>query len=113
MPDLNRYIGLLSVPEWTARMKRLSALAPDLDIFGAEYVLRDNAGWQLTEAGQAFLVAIEVRASATDLTSVEVVVTPVPARNLSAPRLRLVANNRQELLIDSVKGYRVNTAAVA
>jgi hypothetical protein len=58
--DLNRYITLLSCPEWTARMKRLSALAPDLDIFGSRYVLRDVAGWQLTEAGHAFLAALEM-----------------------------------------------------
>jgi hypothetical protein len=115
VPDLNRYIRLLSVPEWTARMKRLSALAPNLDIFGSQYVAQDNAGWQLTEAGRAFLAAIEMPTSATDqeLTPVEVVVTPVPARQVSAPRLRLVANNRQEPLVDSAKDYLVGTTAVA
>jgi hypothetical protein len=46
-------------------MKRLSALAPDLDIFGACYVSRDDAGWQLTEAGYAFLAAIKLPVPAT------------------------------------------------
>lgn len=92
---LNRTITLLSVPEWTARMKSLSALAPDLDIFGSRYVMRDDGGWQLTEAGQAFLAAIEKPASATvdqELAAIEVIITPVAARR-SSPRLRLVADN--------------------
>jgi len=93
--DLNRTITLLSVPEWTARMKSLSALAPDLDIFGSRYVVRDDGGWQLTEAGQDFLAAIEKPASATadqELAAIEVIMAPVAARR-SSPRLRLVADN--------------------
>jgi hypothetical protein len=96
VPDLNRYITLLSCPEWTARMKRLSALAPDLDIFGSSYVLRDDAGWQLTEAGYAFLAAVEMPVPATpeQITSPEIIVTvSTPARQLPTPSLRLVADN--------------------
>jgi hypothetical protein len=89
VPDLNRYITLLSCREWTARMKRLSALAPDLDIFGSHYVLHDDAGWQLTEAGRAFLAALEMPAPATPERTEppEVVVT-------LSPLLRLVADNQ-------------------
>ena len=36
-------------------MKRLAARPPDLDIFSQSFVLRDNAGWQITDAGRAFL----------------------------------------------------------
>jgi hypothetical protein len=64
-------------------MKRLSARAPDLDIFSSRYVLRDEAGWQLTEAGQAFLASIETSAPATshEIGALEVIVTvQVPAR---------------------------------
>jgi hypothetical protein len=88
VPDLNRYITLLSCREWTARMKRLSALAPDLDIFGSHYVLQDDAGWQLTEAGRAFLAAIEMPAPAIPerIEPPEVMVT-------LSPLLRLVADN--------------------
>jgi hypothetical protein len=95
--DLNRYITLLSCLEWTARMKRLSALAPDLDIFGSRYVLRDDAGWQLTEAGYAFLAAVEMPVLAThdQEITLEVFVAPAPACQSSAPRLRLVADNRR------------------
>jgi hypothetical protein len=98
LPDLNRYISVLSYPEWTARMRRLSVLTPDLDIFGSSYVLRDDAGWQLTEAGYAFLAAVEMPVpSRTDqITSLEIIVTvSTPARQLPTPPLRLVADNRR------------------
>jgi hypothetical protein len=97
VPDLNRYISLLSCPEWTARMKRLSARAPDLDIFGSRYVLRDDAGWQLTEDGYVFLASIESPARAAidqDSAAVEVILTAAPARSPSPPILRLVADNQ-------------------
>jgi hypothetical protein len=113
--DLNRYITLLSCPEWTDRMKRLSALAPDLDIFGSRYVLRDDAGWQLTEAGHAFLAAIERPVSAThdqEITSPEVIViVQAPARQSPAPPLRLVIDNRRGRR--RARGNRANTFAVA
>src|SRR5258705_13820854 len=41
---------------WT---KRLAARAPGLDIFTQAFVLRDEAGWQITHAGKAFLAALE------------------------------------------------------
>jgi hypothetical protein len=95
--DLNRYITLLSGPEWTARMKRLSARAPDLDIFASRYVLRDEAGWQVTEAGQAFLASIETPARATpdrEIAPPEVIVmVQTPVGQSPAPPLRLVVDN--------------------
>jgi hypothetical protein len=98
VPDLNRYITLLSVPEWTARMKRLSALAPNLDIFGAQYVLRDDAGWQLTEAGHSFLDAIEKAAPAApeQITLPDINVTLSAPPVSPAPPLRLVADNPRQ-----------------
>jgi hypothetical protein len=95
--DLNRYITFLRCPEWTARMKRLSILAPDLDVFGSRYVLRDVAGWQLTEAGHAFLAALEtpaLAAPAEEITPAEVIViVQAAARQSPAPPLRLVIDN--------------------
>src|SRR5258705_13113043 len=41
---------------WT---KRLAARAPGLDIFTQAFVLRDEAGWQITHAGKAFLADLE------------------------------------------------------
>ena len=40
-------------------MKRLSARAPELDIFSSQFVLRDGAGWQITDAGRAFISMLE------------------------------------------------------
>ena len=38
-------------PEWSERLRRLADRAPGLDIFTQGFVVRDTAGWQLTEAG--------------------------------------------------------------
>jgi hypothetical protein len=114
LADLNRYITLLSGPEWTARMKRLSARAPDLDIFSSSYILRDDAGWQLTEAGHAFLTAIEmpVPAKPVPATSPEIMVTvSAPARQSPAPPLRLVIDNARGRR--RTRGNRTNRFAVA
>ncbi|UGY15466.1 hypothetical protein HAP48_0044255 [Bradyrhizobium septentrionale] len=45
--------------DWTDRMKRLLAHAPDLNIFSARFVLRDLEGWLITEEGRQFLSALE------------------------------------------------------
>jgi hypothetical protein len=93
--NLNRTITLLNCPEGTARMKRLSDRAPDLDIFGSRYVVRDAVGWELAEAGRCFLAAAEIRAAATDdQAAVEVILAP-NVRPSTVPVLRLVANNEQ------------------
>lgn len=94
-------------------MKRLSARAPDLDIFSSRYVLRDDAGWQLTEAGYAFLAAVEMPALATpaeEITPPEVMVQ-APARQSPAPPLRLVIDNPRGRR--RTRGNRANRFAVA
>jgi hypothetical protein len=95
--DINRTITLLSCPEWTARMKRLSALAPDLDIFGSRYVQREDTGWQLTEAGYAFLAAIDrpVPIEQEAIAKPEVIVTLAARVHQRAEPARLVPNNRR------------------
>src|SRR5882672_6632071 len=57
LADLKRAMAILitSGSDWTDRMKRLAARAPDLDIFSQSFVLRDNAGWLITDAGRTFL----------------------------------------------------------
>jgi hypothetical protein len=59
--DLRRAVAILisSGPDWTNRTKRLLARVPGLDIFTQAFVLRDEAGWQITHAGKAFLAALE------------------------------------------------------
>lgn len=60
--DLKRAVAILisSGPDWTNRTKRLADRAPGLDIFSQAFVLRDVAGWQITEAGRHFLASLEV-----------------------------------------------------
>ena len=61
--DLTRFVSILmsSGPEWTNRTRRLAARAPDLDIFGNAFVLRDDNGWQITGLGRRFLASLEVQ----------------------------------------------------
>lgn len=42
-------------PGWTHRIKRLASHAPGLDIFTEGYVVRDAAGWQITDTGRKAL----------------------------------------------------------
>lgn len=77
LADLTRYVAILtsSGADWSQRMKRLSARAPNLDIFSSGYVLRHVSGWQITDAGFEFLKSIEAPAP-------ELVIepaTPLPA----------------------------------
>jgi hypothetical protein len=59
--DLNRDLQILasSGKEWADRLRRLAAAAPGLDIFCQKLVLRDEFGWELTNAGRALLQSIE------------------------------------------------------
>jgi hypothetical protein len=61
LAELTRQVSILvsSSPDWTERTKRLASLAPGLDIFGSGFVFVDNAGWQITDAGRAFLLSLE------------------------------------------------------
>ena len=66
LADLTRYVAVLtsSGRDWSQRVKRLAARAPDLDIFSSKYVLRESCGWQITDAGREFLTSIEAAAPA-------------------------------------------------
>ncbi|MGQ0682590.1 aminoacyl-tRNA deacylase [Bradyrhizobium sp.] len=48
-----------SGPEWSARIRRLAARAPAIDIFGNGHVLRGDEGWEITMAGRDFLARLE------------------------------------------------------
>ena len=45
--------------DWSNRMKGLATRAPELSIFSSGYVIRDDSGWLITDAGRAFLTSIE------------------------------------------------------
>jgi hypothetical protein len=97
LADLRRAVAILisSGSDWTNRTKRLAARAPGLDIFGQALVLRDDSGWQITDAGRALLASVEKPAQmmATSDQGPEVIVTlaPVPA----SPPIRLAAVSRR------------------
>jgi hypothetical protein len=99
LADLRRAVGILisSGSDWTDRMKRLAARAPDLDIFSQSYVLRDDAGWQITDAGRALLAFLErpVPMTADVDDSPELIVTPPTPMPASAAPIRLVVLNRR------------------
>lgn len=61
LADLRRAVAILisSGTDWTNRTKRLAARVPNLDIFTQALVLRDGAGWQITDAGRALLASVE------------------------------------------------------
>jgi hypothetical protein len=61
LADLTRCVAILtsSGTDWSQRMKRLAAHAPGLDIFTGGYVIRDDSGWRITEAGREFIESIE------------------------------------------------------
>jgi hypothetical protein len=87
LADLTRYVSLLisSGSDWTNRTKRLAARAPNLDIFGDSFVLRDDNGWHITEAGRQFLASLEQERS-------EAMVSTAPPLPERSP-LRLVVSN--------------------
>lgn len=99
LADLRRAVGILisSGPDWTNRTKRLAARAPHLDIFSQLFVIRDNAGWQITDTGRAFLASLEAPVPLTAITDQEpeaiVVLAPMPVQ--SAPSRLIGLNPRR------------------
>jgi hypothetical protein len=97
LADLRRAVAILisSGSDWTDRTKRLAARAPGLDIFSQSFVLRDDAGWQITDAGRTCLASLEtpIQMSAGDEQATEDLVTRVPLPAL--PQKRLVILNRR------------------
>ncbi|MCK1440741.1 hypothetical protein IVA77_23755 [Bradyrhizobium sp. 136] len=62
LEELKRYLAVLmtSGPEWTARMKRMETRAGgSVDIFGKKLIVREPGEWRITDAGRAFLAALE------------------------------------------------------
>ena len=61
LADLRHYVAVLtcSGADWSQRMKKLAARAPELDIFSSGYVLRETSGWQITPKGREFLISLE------------------------------------------------------
>src|SRR6476646_10344619 len=86
LADLKHYVAVLtsSGADWSQRMKRLAARAPELDIFSSGYVLREPSGWQITAKGREFLIAIEAPLAEPALTPVALP-TPVISNPTDLP----------------------------
>ena len=94
--DLTRYVSILisSGADWSNRTKQLAARAPELDIFGDVFVVRDKNGWQITESGRQFLASLDVPLSTASepAPAIHTVITKEPPSR-ALPPLRLVVNN--------------------
>jgi hypothetical protein len=96
---LNADLAILNTsgPDWTDRMKRLAAMAPDLDVFSQGFVIRDNAGWQITETGRTFIHCLEASSRLNDRSaSFELTVERPAPPDLPAPQLLLVGVKRRQ-----------------
>ena len=62
LAELRNNVAILisSGPDWTDRTKRIAARTPGLDIFSQGMVIRSSEGWQITDAGRAFLAESEM-----------------------------------------------------
>jgi hypothetical protein len=94
--------------EWTDRMKRLTARAADLDIFGLGLVVRGADGWQLTASGFEWLDRIEAECSVIPT----FVPTPVAAVKMAAdrPRAPFVLIGRKTRRRRKSRGVRLKQA---
>jgi hypothetical protein len=101
LADLKRAMAILitSGSDWTDRMKRLAARAPDLDIFSQSFVLRDNAGWQITDAGRAFLDFLQtpIQPTSDDRRAPDVAAIPVLPPAASSPIALIGVNRRRPI----------------
>ena len=90
---LNTDLSILNTSgrDWTNRLKRLAARAPDLDIFVQGLILRDSSGWQITPEGRAFLDWLESGAVSANVPVAE----PSPPRQ--TPLLLVAIVRRQRL----------------
>ena len=100
LAELRRAVAILisSGTDWTNRTKRLAARVPDLDIFSQSFVVRDNAGWQITDAGRVFLASVEtpvaMMASSESIEQAQEVILTLAPIPVSPPK-RLVGVRRR------------------
>lgn len=96
--ELTRYVSILisSGSDWTDRMRRLAARAPNLEIFADAFVLRDHSGWCITDSGRQFLALLEAPILAHAQEQLEpsgLRVTVVSSPSKVQSTLRLVVDN--------------------
>ena len=88
---MNRDLAILAGAgaEWSQRLRRIADRAPSLDIFSEGYVIRDVAGWQLTDTGRKMLSTLEAsaRASTFELALLEETLVKPVKPMLEMPKL--------------------------
>jgi hypothetical protein len=100
LADLRNNVAILisSGPDWTDRTKRIAARTPGLDIFSQGMVLRSPGGWQITNAGRAFLASCEVPISSHSQERVpEAVETEVASVGAPPPTPVVVSDTRRRI----------------
>ena len=101
--DLTHYVSILmsSGSDWSNRMKRLAASFTQLDIFGSAFVVRQKAGWQITDAGRQFLTRLEapIQAMPKSVERSEGDAGEAPLKLV--PKLRLVVDNTRAASISA------------
>jgi hypothetical protein len=114
--DLTRCVGILmsTGSDWINRTKGLAARAPELDIFGSAYVLRDDLGWQITDIGCQFLDSLEATSPAPRQDQQPEInaatAGPIIALNIVQPVLRLVVDNMRTSLTERAPNQTRRTA---
>jgi len=92
LADLRRDVAILmsSGTDWTNRTRRLAARAPGLDIFSQALVVRDPEGWRITDAGLAFLIALEAPAAINNSQEPAPDVAETPPPEAASPPVPLI-----------------------
>ena len=88
--------------DWSDRMGRLAARAPHLDIFSDKLVLRDSAGWQITDSGRQLLSSLQAPVSGIPV--LDKLAEPDAAATVQRPLqpvLRVVVDNTRTSKLDS------------
>jgi hypothetical protein len=113
LADLKRAMAILvtSGSDWTDRTKRLAARAPDLDIFSQSFVLRGDAGWEITDAGRAFLGFLQMPIQPTSDNRQAPDVAAIPPLPPAASTITLIGVNRRRPLPLLAGGRRPSEAA--
>jgi hypothetical protein len=90
LADLRRDVAILisSGQDWTNRTTRIAARAPGLDIVSQVLVIRDAAGWRISETGRELLASIENAAASNNSQepASDVVKAPLATAASSRPR---------------------------
>jgi hypothetical protein len=90
--------------DWNDRIKRLATRTGPIDIFSRKYVLRVDAGWEITESGREFLRTLEEPVS-KQLPQIQFVEPPPAPSRSPSPQLDRIGHTLPN--IDRDRGRRL------